>query len=51
MLSPVCDELGVVRVLQGAQRLLEVGVRGRQTGDHQGAGVAPKGVLQPTKIA
>ena len=43
---PVVDGLGRVRVLQRAQRLLEVGVRGRDVGDHHRASVAAQGVLE-----
>ena len=35
----VVDGLGGVGVLQGAESLLEVGVRGRDVGDHHGASV------------
>ena len=35
----VVDGLGRVGVLQGAESLLEVGVRGRDVGDHHGASV------------
>ena len=41
----VVDGLGGVCVLQGAEGLLEVCVRGRDVGDHHGPGVTSQGVL------
>ena len=42
---PVLDGLCVVRVLEGAHRLLVVAVGRREAGDHHGARIAPQRVL------
>ena len=42
----VVDGLGGVGVLQGAQSLLEVRIRGRDAGDHHRPGVAAQRVLE-----
>ena len=42
----VVDGLGGVGVLQGAESLLEVGIRGRDAGDHHSPGVATQRVLK-----
>ena len=43
---PVVDVLGVVRVLERAERLFEVGVGRGQAGHHHRAGVAAEGILK-----